>query len=152
MKQQKLLPIQMWMEVPHGQETKKKLIQHYWSNCLNPFLLAFGLSNVLQKTRPTKSSMKGVQNFDSRKVEGEAFQNHPTKCKCNLSIIFILSVSEIKWSYKYIAIIYISSNNNKITLKRYQEQPKQNHSLHDEIINKHEHIKLMKILKQQKPL
>ena len=52
--------------------------------------------------------------------------------------------------YKYIAIIYISLDNNKITLKRYQEQPKQNHSLHDEIINKHEHIKLINISKQQK--
>ena len=75
-------------------------------------------------------------------------QNHSTKCKYNLSIIFIVYVFEIKQLYKYIAIVYISSDNNKITLKRYQEQPKQNHSLHDEIINKNEHVKLMKNSKQ----
>ena len=69
--------------------------------------------------------MKGVQNFDSRKVEGEAFQNHPTKCKCNLSIIFTISVSEIEiWKIVQIyCYIYITSVNNKIALKSIKSNP-----------------------------
>ena len=53
------------------------------------------------------------------------FQNHSTKCKCNLSIIFTISVSEIEiWKIVQIyCYIYTTSVNNKIIPKSIKSNP-----------------------------